>query len=214
MFNHRRSSDRDSSLTRHALTLSFSPLFLFLAFCSLLFASPGWAQDPFAWAPSSIGGGGFCLEIRFAPPNFFNMPSSQTLYLATDVSGVYRSDAMDASGEVTQWRRLIDPNPPGDEKHHLPPYATALAFTEKFQGLANNHRLIVGTREGIAIWNETASSWRAPTTQPDRVSLASQNLTLDSKDGKYPTIGVIRQCPPNTRYLTAGIGETRDDNSN
>lgn len=171
------------------------------------------AQDPFAWTHSSIGGGGFCLEIRFAPANFFNKPNSQTLYLATDVSGVYRSDAMDASGEVTQWRRLIDPNPPADDKHHLPPYTTALAFTEKFQGVANNHRLIVGTTEGIVIWNETSSSWRAPTTQPDRAALASESITMDSKDGKYPTIGVIRQCPPNTRYLTAGIGETRDDNS-
>ncbi|MGH7496847.1 MAG: FlgD immunoglobulin-like domain containing protein [bacterium] len=171
------------------------------------------SQDPFAWTHSSIGGGGFCLEIRFAPSGFFNMPNSRTLYLATDVSGVYRSNAMDASGEVTQWKRLIDPNPPANEKDPLPPYTTALAFTEKFQGLANNHRLIVGTTEGIVIWNETNSSWRAPATQPDRTSLASQSITMDSKDGKYPTIGVIRQCPPNTRYLTAGIGETRDDNA-
>jgi len=115
---------------------SFSPTRLFrclrLAVCVLLLSGPGLAQDPFTWTQSSIGGGGFCLEIRFAPPNFFDKPNSQTLYLATDVSGVYRSEAMEASGEVTQWTRLVDSNPPSDEKDHLQLYTHSLAFTDKF----------------------------------------------------------------------------------
>ncbi len=55
----------------------------------------------FIWRSSTIGGGGFCMENRFAPTSFFSLPHERGFYLATDVAGVFRSLTMDASGNVT-----------------------------------------------------------------------------------------------------------------
>lgn len=150
------------------------------------------------------------MEIRFAPPGFFGKPNGQILYLATDVSGIYRTDAMDANGEAITWSRLIDPNPPSNEPDLLHPCTTTMAFTRNFN-FTGQDRLIVGSQEGIYIWNESDQTWRAPASQPDRTSLAAAGRTMSAKDGRYPWISIIRQCPPNTRFLTAGIGDPRID---
>ncbi len=168
------------------------------------------AQDPFSWSQSTIGGGGYCMEIRFAPrDDFFGKTAQQKLYLATDISGIYRSEAIDAVGEVTQWKRLIDANP-ASEDDALPAYTTTLAFTDRFLGQQNQERLIVGTQEGIFIWNESNQSWRRA-QQPTRSTLDPNNL--HKTDGKYSWISIIRQCPPNAQYLAAGIGDIRIDNA-
>lgn len=168
------------------------------------------AQDPFSWTHSSIGGGGYCMEVRFAPSdNFFGKTAQQKIYLATDISSVYRSEAIDATGEATQWTRLIDSNPP-NEDDALPAYTTTLAFTDRFLGQQNNERLLAGSQEGIFIWNESNSSWRRA-QQPLRSTLDPNNL--HKTDGQYSWISIIRQCPPNAQYLAAGIGDVRVDNA-
>jgi len=183
---------------------SFALLFVFCFFTRI--AS---AQDPFTWSQATIGGGGYCMELRFAPrDDFFGKTAQQRLYLATDISGVYRSEAIDVAGEVTQWKRLIDSNPAGEDEV-LPAYTTSLAFTDRFLAQQNQERLLVGTQEGIFIWNESNQSWRRA-QQPLRSALDPNNL--HSKDGKYSWISIIRQCPPNAQYLAAGIGEVRVDN--
>ncbi len=167
------------------------------------------AQDGFNWTHSSIGGGGFCMEIRFAPNNFFGLPHDHSIYVATDVAGVFRSTGLDANHEVTGWERLYDANPPS-EKDALNRYTTSLAFTNSFNNTPNS-ALIAGSKEGIYIWDESANTWRAPLVQPDRSSLSAAGLSMNPNDGLYPWISIVRECPYGQWLICAGVGDSRND---
>jgi len=157
----------------------------------------------FLWRSSTIGGGGFCMEVRFAPSGFFSLPYERSLYLATDVAGVFRSLTMDASGNVTSWEWLHD-EATTTSQHILPRYTTTLAFTKKYNG-ATASRVIAGTNEGIFVWNNQNYTWQA-TSMPEVSSIPNMNAA----DGRYPWIGIIRECwPDSTPFLAAGIGNIR-----
>ena len=95
------------------------------------------------------------------------------------------------------------------EEDILDLYTTTIGFTTNFN-YSGTARLIAGTREGIYLWDETTGQWSAPQELPDRTDLQGAGLTMDSRDGLYPWTGIIRECPPNTKYLCAGIGNSRD----
>ncbi|NUO80309.1 hypothetical protein HUU05_09560, partial [candidate division KSB1 bacterium] len=169
--------------------------------CSGLLQQAAAQVGQFIWRSSTIGGGGFCLELRFAPPNFFGLSSDRSLYLATDVSGVYRSNGIVADTLVMAWERLHDEYPASADDI-LPRYTTTLAFTTKYD---NTSRLIAGSSEGIFAWSNQTYKWEM-TTMPDRAAIGA---TMHASDGRYPWIGVIREVPVDTRYLAAGIGNIR-----
>ncbi len=157
----------------------------------------------FIWKSSTIGGGGFCMENRFAPSGFFGLPHERSFYLATDVAGVFRSLTMDASGNITSWEWLHDETTTSSQ-HILPRYTTTLAFTKKYNGTAAS-RLIAGTNEGIFVWNNQNYTWQA-TSVPEVSAIPN----MDAADGRYPWIGIIRECwPDSTPFLAAGIGNIR-----
>lgn len=156
----------------------------------------------FLWRSSTIGGGGFCMENRFAPSGFFGLPQERSFYLATDVAGVFRSLTMDASGNITSWERLYD-EVTTTSQHILPRYTTTLAFTKKFNN-ASASRLIAGSSEGIFAWSNPYT-WQA-TSVPEVSAIPN----MDPADGRYPWIGIIRECwPDSTPFLAAGIGNIR-----
>lgn len=175
----------------------FLLLAICLGSCEKLLAQ-GYADWFYAWKNKSIGGGGFCLEIRFDPYDLYRPAGSPpTLYLVTDVSGLYRST--DLGGTWSQfWHNTNNPD-------QLTRYLTTIAFNN------TSGRVIVGSRDGIfyAQASTIGPSWTAA-AMPDRNALASQGITMATADGLYPWIGIIREYPHDHNKLLAGIGEVRE----
>ncbi|MDZ7268085.1 MAG: hypothetical protein ONB48_09705 [candidate division KSB1 bacterium] len=95
------------------------------------------APEQFQWKNSSIGGGGFCMEIRIDPFDNYSQSGNPVLYLATDVSSVYRSFDRGVSWEMLFYEASL-------EKNTLARYTTSLAFRP-----TGSRRIIAGTVEGI-----------------------------------------------------------------
>lgn len=161
------------------------------------------------WRQASIGGGGFTLETRVAPPGFLGYDDQKRVYLVNDMNGLVRSSVLNAStGEVLKWEHLWNPHP---NSGLIAPtrYMTSVAFTNAFKN-ANESRVVVGSRDGIYLWNESTQSWSVPSILPDRTFFQTKfDLVMNYSDGRYPWVSVIREVPEQNRYLLAGIGDTR-----
>ena len=165
--------------------------------CLLLVASLE-AQSDFTWQNQSIGGGGFCMEVRFDP---YDLTTSSwedpALYLATDVSGVYRSDNLGNS-----WQHLWDPDAT-QEKDVLARYATTIAFSKSSQ------RIVIGTNEGIYYRPAAGGDWVAASLLPERGAPGLAGMSTG--DGRFPWVGIIREYPlMKSDSMLAGIGDVRD----
>ncbi|MCK6559484.1 T9SS type A sorting domain-containing protein [candidate division KSB1 bacterium] len=153
-------------------------------------------QNGFSWTNHSIGGGGFCLEIRFDPYDIYRPAGSPpTLYLATDVSGLYRSTDLGNS-----WQPVWDPDPTS-ESDVPDAYLTTVAFNR------TNARLIAGSAEGIYYGPAAGGDWRAA-VMPARNDPGVP--VMRAEDGRFPWIGIIREYPLNTDFMLAGIGDLRE----
>lgn len=93
--------------------------------------------DEFFWTNTSIGGGGFTLEVRIDPFDNYAQGGNPVLYLATDVSGVYRSFDQGVSWEILYHDATL-------AKNILARYTTSIAFRN-----TGTRRIIVGSSEGI-----------------------------------------------------------------
>ncbi len=133
------------------------------------------------------------MEIRIDPFDNYAQGGNPVLYLATDVSGVYRSFDKGVSWEMLFYEASL-------EKNTLARYTTSLAFRP-----TGTRRIIAGTVEGIYLWRNSNNTWKGA------VMPASPNGIAD-EDGIYPWIGVIRENPHDTTGLEilAGIGDVRD----
>lgn len=125
------------------------------------------APDQFQWQNSSIGGGGFCMEIRIDPFDNYAQGGNPVLNLATDVSGVYRSFDKGVSWEMLFYEASL-------EKNTLARYATSLAFRP-----TGTRRTIAGTVEGIYLWRNSNNKWKGAVmpASPDNIA---------DEDGLYP----------------------------
>lgn len=171
-------------------------LLFILAMCC--FCRKTAAQDNFTWENQSIGGGGFCLEVRFNPYSWDRPLGNPRLYLASDVSGVYRSADLGATWEM--FKNYSD----GIDEAMIPSrYATSIAFNNDF------FLIYMATNEGIFSTLFDSPNWLAD-NMPLRDQIFNQSQrSMDDADGKYPWIGIIREYPLNNNYMLAGIGDVR-----
>lgn len=174
-----------------------------MGFVCLAVSERATGQSNFTWANKTIGGGGFGMEIRFDPYNIYRPAGSPpTLYLATDVSGLYRSTNLGVSWQpVWSSNQLM-------ENNAIDRFAKSIAFN------GNAGVVLIGTQEGIYCWTESTQEWGLVSDMPDRNDLQGLGLNMvdalgDPDDGLYPEIGIIRECPSNTSYFLAGIGDVR-----
>ncbi len=164
---------------------SFKPLFIFFfSICCL--SNTALAQDSFTWENQSIGGGGFCLEVRFNPYSWDRPLGNPRLYLATDVSGVYRSADLGATWE------MFKSYGEGTTEAMIPSrYATSIAFNNDF------FLIYQATNEGIFSTLFDSPNWLG-VNMPTRDQIFAQTQrSMDDEDGKYPWIGIIREYPLN-----------------
>lgn len=158
--------------------------------------NPVFAQSNFTWQNQSLGGGGFCQEIRFDPYHLIGNPfGTPHLYLATDVSGLFRSSDLGDS-----WERVWDPAA-STETDVPDANLTTTAFN------VPNTRIIIGSGEGIHYGPAAGGNWLAA-NMPERGDPGF--AAMKAEDGRYPWIGIIREYPLNTNFMLAGIGDLRE----
>lgn len=140
-----------------------------------------WIDDFLEWKNASLGGGGFCMEIRFDPHNIYRIGNHPTLYLATHVSGLYRSSDL---GE--NWTPLWHNSNSPDERTR---YVTTIAFDDF------NDRIVIGSRDGIfyASASNSSPNW-ALANMPDRATLETAHGLDINEASMLPGIGRLVGC--------------------
>ena len=167
--------------------------------CAIL-CGPAYGQNNFTWQNSTIGGGGYCLEVRFAPYNIFWSGNNPALFLATDVSGLYRSyDYGNA------WQRFENLYAATSEQNIPGRYITSIGFTT--QGAT----LVAGTLDGIFCGPANGQYWLAAwMPQRDNLPADLQGKMAEYNDGRYPRISLVRENLQDPQFMLAGIGDLRE----